>query len=301
MLSRINNAFALWLTLGLLWAWLVPAHFTWFRPHISPGLGIIMLGMGLTLKFADFRDALRTPWIALLGIALQFIIMPLAGWGVARVMNLPPHFAVGLILVACCPGGTASNVITHLAGGNLPLSVLMTASSTLAAVGLTPLLTDMLAGAQVPVPVGDMLLDMATVVLLPVLAGLLLNHFLGQLVRRIEPITPLVSIVFIILIVGAIVGGQKTAISDAASSLLLAVFLVHAMGFGLGYGLARLFRLPVRDARTVSIEVGMQNSGLGAKLAATHFANPLTPVPAALSAVFHCLIGSALAAWWRRK
>lgn len=301
MLARLNNAFALWLAIGLLWAWLVPAHFTWFRAYIPQGLGIIMLGMGLTLRFADFRDALRTPWIALVGIGLQFAIMPLAGWSVATLLQLPPPFAVGLILVACCPGGTASNVITHLAGGNLPLSVLMTACSTFAAVGLTPFLTDLLAGAQVPVPVGDMLLDMATVVVLPILAGLLLNHFLGNLVRRIEPITPLVSIFFIILIVGAIVGAQKKAISESALTLLAAVFLVHGLGFGLGYVLARVFRLPERDARTVSIEVGMQNSGLGAKLAATHFANPLTPVPAALSAVCHCVIGSMLAAWWRRR
>lgn len=299
MFSRINNAFALWLAIGLVWAWFIPSHFTWFRAHIPLGLGIIMLGMGLMLRFADFRDALRTPWIALLGMVAQFVIMPLAGWAVAGWMELPQPMAVGLILVACCPGGTASNVITHLAGGNLPLSVLMTACSTFAAVGLTPLLTDLFAGAQVPVPVGDMLLDMATVVLLPILAGLLLNHFLSTTVKKIEPATPLVSIFFIILIVGAIVGGQKQAISDSAGILLLAVFVMHGIGFGLGYLLARICGLSIRDARTVSIEVGMQNSGLGAKLAATHFTNPLTPVPAALSAVCHCIIGSALAAWWR--
>lgn len=301
MFARINNAFALWLAIGLAWAWLVPAHFTWFRSHIPLGLGIIMLGMGLTLRFADFRDALKTPWIALLGLLVQFIIMPLAGWAVAGWMELSPPMAAGLILVACCPGGTASNVITHLANGNLPLSVLMTACSTFAAVGLTPLLMELYAGAQVPVPVGDMLLDMATVVLLPILAGLLLNHFLGAAVKKIEPATPLVSIFFIILIVGAIVGGQKKAISDSAGALLLAVFVVHSIGFAMGYLLARVCGLSTRDARTVSIEVGMQNSGLGAKLAATHFTNPLTPVPAALSAVCHCIIGSALAAWWRRS
>ncbi|MEZ5383995.1 MAG: bile acid:sodium symporter family protein [Prosthecobacter sp.] len=301
MLSRINNAFALWLAIGLAWAWFVPSHFIWFRAHIPLGLGIIMLGMGLTLRFADFRAALKTPWIALMGIIAQFVIMPAAGWAVARWMQLPPPMAVGLILVACCPGGTASNVITHLAGGNLPLSVLMTTCSTFAAVGLTPLLTDLFAGAQVPVPVGDMLLDMATVVILPILAGLVANHFLGASMKKIAPATPLVSIFFIILIVGAIVGGQKKAVSDAVGTLLLAVFIVHGIGFAMGYFVARLCGLGARDARTVSIEVGMQNSGLGAKLAATHFTNPLIPVPAALSAVCHCIIGSALAAWWRRS
>jgi len=300
MLSRLNNAFALWLAIGLAWAWFIPDHFTWFRAYIPLGLGIIMLGMGLTLRFAEFRDALKKPWIAFLGLVAQFVIMPLAGWAVATWMHLPSPLAVGLILVACCPGGTASNVITHLAGGNLPLSVLMTACSTFAAVGFTPVLTELLAGAQVPVPIGDMLLDMAIVVLLPVTAGLVLNHFLEGMVARIQPLTPLVSIFFIILIVGAIVSGQKDAISQSAGVLLLAVFSVHAIGFGLGYLLARACGLSTSDARTVSIEVGMQNSGLGAKLAATHFTHPLTPVPAALSAVCHCVIGSALAACWRR-
>lgn len=300
MISRINNAFALWLALGLAWAWIQPAHFTWFARHIPLGLGLIMLGMGLTLRFDDFRGALATPGLAALGVVAQFVIMPLAGWTVARLMGLPTPFAVGLILVSCCPGGTASNVITHLAGGNLPLSVLMTMCSTFAAVGLTPVLTGLLAGAYVPVPVVDMLIDMATVVLLPVLVGVGLNHFFGRIVSRIAPITPLVSIFFIILIVGAIVGAKKAAISEAAATLLIAIFLVHTFGFLLGYTLTRIFRQTLRDARTVSIEVGMQNSGLGAKLATTHFSDPLTAVPAAISAVFHCLIGSAVAAWWRR-
>ncbi len=300
MISRINNSFALWLAIGLAWAWIQPSHFTWFAPHIPQGLGMIMLGMGLTLRFEDFREALAAPGLAILGVIAQFVIMPLAGWSVAHVMNLPAPLAVGLILVACCPGGTASNVITHLAGGNLPLSVLMTMCSTFAAVGLTPVLTGWLAGAYVPVPVLDMLIDMATVVLLPVLAGVALNHFFGRAVSRIAPFTPLVSIFFIILIVGVIVGAKKTAISESAGTLLVAIFLVHAFGFGLGYVVTRLFGQSIRNARTVSIEVGMQNSGLGAKLATTHFTDPLTAVPAAISAVFHCLIGSAVAARWRR-
>ena len=301
MISRINNAFALWLAIGLAWAWLQPTHFTWFAPYIPQGLGMIMLGMGLTLRFSDFKDALSTPWIALLGVVSQFVIMPLAGWSIAQSMNLPAPIAVGLILVACCPGGTASNVITHLAGGNLPLSVLMTLCSTFAAIGLTPVLTGWLAGAYVPVPVLDMLIDMATVVLLPVLAGVALNHFFSRAVSKVAPFTPLVSIFFIILIVGVIVGAKKAAISESAGTLLIAIFLLHAFGFALGYGVMRLFGQSIRNARTVSIEVGMQNSGLGAKLATTHFTDPLTAVPAAISAVFHCLIGSALAAWWRRS
>ena len=301
MLDRITQAFALWLCLGVAWAWLVPAHFTWFLPHIPTGLGLIMLGMGLTLKFADFAEALRDPWSVVAGVVAQFVIMPALGWSIAKLMVLPPPLAVGLILVASCPGGTASNVITHLARGNLPLSVLMTACSTLAAVALTPLLTKWLAGAYVPVPAGAMLLDMLKVVLLPVTMGLVANRWLPRLTAHLAAGTPILSVLFIVLIVGAIVADKKQAIADSAASLLISVFLLHAGGFALGRLAAWLLRRPLATARTIAIEVGMQNSGLGANLAKQHFADPLTAVPSAISAVFHSLIGSALAARWGRQ
>lgn len=301
MFARITNAFALWLLAGVAWAWVAPAHFTWFLPHIPAGLGLIMLGMGLTLRFEDFADALKEPGSVMIGVVAQFAIMPLLGWAVARGMGLPPPLAVGLILVASCPGGTASNVITHLAGGNVPLSVLMTTCSTLAAVGLTPLLTEWLAGAYVPVPVGAMLLDMLTVVVLPVVAGLVANRLLPGVVGRLAPAMPVMSVLFIVLIVGAVVADKKAAIAESAFSLLVAVFVLHAGGFGLGWLAARLLGRSTTAARTIAIEVGMQNSGLGAKLARTHFTDPLTAVPSAISAVFHSLIGSLLAAVWRRR
>ncbi len=301
MLARLTQAFALWLCLGVVWAWLLPAHFTWFLPHIPLGLGLIMLGMGLTLRFEDFADALRDPWSVAAGVVAQFVIMPLLGWGIAKGMALPAPLAVGLILVASCPGGTASNVITHLARGNLPLSVLMTACSTLAAVGLTPLLTRWLAGAYVPVPAGAMLLDMLKVVLLPVVVGLLANRLLPRLTARLAAGTPVLSVLFIVLIVGAIVADKKQAIAQSAGALLVSVFLLHAGGFALGWLAARLLRRSLTTARTIAIEVGMQNSGLGASLAKQHFTDPLTAVPSAISAVFHSLIGSVLAAWWRRR
>ncbi len=301
MLARITQAFALWLCLGVAWAWLLPAHFTWFLPHIPAGLGLIMLGMGLTLRFEDFADALRDPWSVAAGVTAQFVIMPLLGWSIAKAMALPAPLAVGLILVASCPGGTASNVITHLARGNLPLSVLMTACSTLAAVGMTPLLTKWLAGAYVPVPAGAMLLDMLKVVVLPVVAGLLANRLLPRTTAWLSAGTPILSVLFIVLIVGAIVADKKQAIAQSAGSLLLSVFLLHAGGFALGRLAAWLLRRPLATARTIAIEVGMQNSGLGASLAKQHFADPLTAVPSAISAVFHSLIGSALAARWGKQ
>lgn len=300
MVSRITNAFAFWLLLGVGWAWLVPGHFTWFLPHIPLGLGLIMLGMGVTLRVEDFAGALRQPRQVVIGLVAQFVIMPLLGWLIASVMGLPGPLAVGLILVASCPGGTASNVITHLAGGNLPLSVLMTTCSTLLAVVVTPLWTAGLAGAYVPVPVGAMLVDMLMVVLLPIGLGLMLNRLLPRIISQIAVVTPLISVLFIVLIVGAIVAAKKAAIAQSAGVLLVSVILLHAGGFGLGWLAARWWRCGVAESRTISIEVGMQNSGLGAKLAAAHFADPLTAVPSALSAVCHSLIGSLLAARWRK-
>lgn len=301
MATRITETFALWLCLGVGWAWLRPADFTWFLPYIPAGLGIIMLGMGLTLRVADFAAALRDPASVAIGVVAQFALMPALGFGLAQALALPPPLAVGLILVASCPGGTASNVITHLARGNVPLSVLMTACSTLVAVGATPLLTRWLAGAYVPVPAGALLKDMLQLVALPVAAGLLANRLAPRVTGRLAGVAPVASVFFIVLIVGAIVADRKAAIATSGPDLLAAVLLLHAGGFALGRAVAALLgRSPV-TGRTIAIEVGMQNSGLGASLARAHFSDPLTAVPAALSALFHSLIGSALAAWWRRQ
>jgi BASS family bile acid:Na+ symporter len=297
------NWFPVWvLTTALLALW-QPALFVWFSgPWIVWGLAVVMLGMGLTLSVEDFAAVGKMPRAVALGFVAQYSIMPLLGWSIAKALALPPDFAVGLILVACCPGGTASNVVTFLARANVALSVVMTTCSTLAAVAITPILTAKLAGAYVPVDGWGMFLTTAQVVLAPVLLGLLLHHKAPKLTEFVLPAGPLLSVLLISMIVGSIVGQNAAAIFAHGAQLLLAVFLLHAGGFALGYGLARLFRFDRATARTVSIEVGMQNSGLGAVLAKTHFAaNPLTAVPSALSSVCHSLLGSLLAGWWRLR
>ncbi len=319
MLRIITNNFALLTVLGVGLAWFFPAGFIWMtdgritlagQPLLSLALGTIMLAMGLTLTFDDYRKLAAVPRALVAGVALQFAVMPLAGFAIARGLALEPGLAVGLILVACCPGGTASNIVTFLARGNVALSVAMTMASTLAAVVLTPLLTGWLAGAYVEIDRLNLLANMIAVVLVPVVAGTLLNRLFPKAAERVSAVLPLVAIVLVILIVGGIVGGAKTQIAQHAGMLLLATFLLHACGFGLGYALARLLRLGEVEARTISIEVGMQNSGLGSGLAKTpafaaQFADitqaALAPVPAAISAVWHVVIGSLLAGWWRRR
>jgi len=243
-------------------------------------------------------------------VALQFAVMPLAGFGIAWGLGLEEGLAVGLILVACCPGGTASNIVAFLARGNVALSVAITMASTLAAVALTPLLTGELAGTYVEIDRWNLLRNMVAIVLVPVLLGSLLNRLFPRAAERVSAVLPLIAIVLVILIVGGIVGGAKAQIAQHAGVLLLATLLLHAIGFGLGYALARMLGLDVGEARTISIEVGMQNSGLGSGLAKTpafqaQFASAaqaaLAPVPAAISAVWHVLIGSILASYWRRR
>jgi len=303
LLLASANAFPAWVLAAALLALWHPPLFTWFSgPWIVWGLAVVMLGMGLTLDVADFRALSRLPGAVALGFAAQYTIMPLLGWGLGRALGLPDALAVGLILVACCPGGTASNVVAFLARANVALSVLMTTCSTLAAVAMTPLLTRALAGAYVPVDAGGIFLTTVQVVLAPVLLGLFLHHRAPKFTAFVLPAGPLLSVLLISLIVGSILGQSAPVILEHGLLLLAAVTLLHGGGFACGYAAARLFRYDRLVARTISIETGMQNSGLGAVLARTHFAaEPLTAVPSALSSVCHSLLGSLLAAWWRRR
>jgi len=301
LLTLATNLFPVWVVLGGVLALVHPPLFTWFnKPFIVGGLAVIMLGMGITLTFQDFKSVLKMPRPIAVGFFAQFSLMPFLGWSIANALNLPTPFAVGLILVSCCPGGTASNVVTYLAQANVALSVLMTMCSTFGAVFLTPLLTKWLAGTLVPVDAWGLFYSTLQVVVLPVLLGVLANRFLPKLVKVVQPAAPLVSVVTIALICASIIGQSADAVKASAGKLLLAVFLLHVFGFLLGYLCAKVLGYDKQICRTVSIEVGMQNSGLGVVLAKQHFpAEPLTAVPCAISSVFHSVIGSVLAGIWR--
>lgn len=299
-LNAFTALFPVWVSIGGVWALFQPEWFTWFLPYVVPGLAVIMLGMGITLSLEDFHGVLRMPKAVGAGVSAQFIIMPLLGWSVARLFNLPVNLAVGLILVSCCPGGTASNVVAYLARAHVALSVLMTMCSTFAAVLLTPWLTKLYAGTLVPVDAWKLFLDTVKVVLLPVLSGLALHHLFPKSLKYVLPVAPPIAVIAIVLICAAIIGKDANLIRESGGVLVLAVALLHFGGFGLGYFSARLLGYDILIRRTVSIEVGMQNSGLGAVLARNNF-DPATAVPSAISSVFHSVIGSALAGWWRMK
>ena len=299
--ERFTLWFPFWTLLGSVLALVYPPLFTWFRgPLITLGLGLIMLGMGLGLAPRDFGRVGQRPRAVLIGVIAQFLVMPSLAAMLAWILQLSPPLAVGLILVGCCPGGTASNVVALIAHADVALSVVMTTVSTLAAVVLTPRLTELLASQYVPVDGWALFLKVVQVVLLPVALGVLLKQGLPAVARRVEPVMPPLAVALIVLIVASIVGSQRAVLLQQGVQLLLACLLLHAGGFLLGYWLPNVLGEQEPASRTISIEVGMQNSGLAVVLARSGgFASPLTALPGAISAVIHCMIGSALAASWR--
>jgi bile acid:Na+ symporter, BASS family len=307
MMRRFLNTFTglypVWLTATAVLAFVRPEALAWFSGQwIVWALGLSMLGMGFTLSPADFRGLLKMPGSVTLGFLCQYSLMPLLGWGLARALQLEPGFAVGLILVASCPGGMASNMISFLAGANLALSVVLTMVSTLLAFAATPLWTSALAGQFVPVDAWGLCKSTLQAVVVPVLIGVFSNWRFPRTIARVAPFGPALAVVALSLITGGIVSASAAQIAANFGTLVLATFLLHVAGFCLGYAVPRLLRYPESVARTVSIEVGMQNGGMAAMLARLHFtAQPLAAVPAVFSGVMQNLLGGLLAAWWKRR
>ena len=296
----LTTLFPLWALLGVGAAFLWPGAIAAGRPAIVPLLGLVMFGMGLTLAPRDFAAVARRPGRVALGTALQFGVMPLAGWAVSVGLGLPRDFLVGMVLVGACPGGTASNVICYLARGDVALSITLTTVSTLLAVVLTPALTWLYIGQTVPVPVVAMLLTILKVIVGPVVAGVVLNRLLGDRLGRLTDVFPLLSVAAIVAIIAIVVALNAGRAGSLVWPLALAVVLHNGIGLAAGYGVPRLMGYDTRFARTVAIEVGMQNSGLGVALA-TQFFSAAAALPGALFSVWHNLSGAALAGIWSRR
>ena len=276
-----------------------PASLSWIAPQVPLLLGIVMFGMGMTIEFKDFRHLVRRPWDVGIGVLAQFTIMPLVAYLLTQAFSLPPDLAVGVILVGTCPGGTASNVITYLAKGDVALSVTMTMATTLLAPFVTPFLTLLLAGEEIAVNAPAMMLSIAEMVLLPVLLGAALNHFFRRRVAYALTVLPLISALLVALLVGVVVSMSAPHLAEVGTLVALAVVLHNGFGLALGYALARLLGLSAAKRRAIGIEVGMQNSGMAASLALLYF-NPAAAIPAALFSVWHNISGSLAANWFTR-
>ena len=276
---------------------LFPGTFSQLKPAlINPLLGIIMFGMGLTLKPSDFRVVFSRPKDVIIGCLAQFTVMPLLALALSWAFALPKELALGVILVGCCPGGTASNVITYLAKGDLALSVCMTATSTLLAPLLTPLLVWLLAGTMVQVDTIGMLLSIVYVVIAPIAVGLVFQRYLPQFTRSVVPYLPAFSSIVIALVVGIIVAHNADRLLVGGLIVVLVVMLHNLCGLSLGYIIGRLLNLEDPKRRAISIEVGMQNSGLASSLATLHFAAyPMATIPGAIFSVWHNISGALFA------
>lgn len=287
--------------IGSLFAFWKPAAISWAVNYTSLFLGTAMFGMGLTIHVSDFRMMLRHPKDIFLGACCQYTIMPLMAWALCRLFRLPPDLAIGVILVGCCPGGTASNVITYIAGGDVALSVGMTITSTLLAPVLTPALTYLLGGAWVQVSFWAMVLSVVKVVLLPVLAGIALQYFFHEQVEKIREVLPLISVIAIVMIISGIVAVNREKLLESGLLVFGIVMLHNLLGMGAGFLMTRIFHEDYRKTTAIAIEVGMQNSGLAVSLAAVNFAaNPLATLPGAIFSVWHNIAGSLFAGWRRR-
>ena len=284
-------------------ALLFPSALLVVRPTvINYLLGVVMFGMGLTLNLHDFKIVFSRPKDVIVGCLAQFTIMPLLAWTLARVFALDEALTLGVVLVGCCPGGTASNVITYLAKGDLALSVGMTGVSTLLAPFMTPLLTWALAGKSVNVDVTGMLFSILWVVILPIVIGLLVKWIWPRFTERATDYLPAFSSLAIAFIVAIIISANADKLLTGGLLIVTVVILHNVCGLSLGYLIGRLLGLSEAKKRAVSIEVGMQNSGLASSLATIHFAAyPLATIPGAIFSVWHNLSGAAVAYLYRTR
>ena len=293
--------FAILVILTAVIAYLIPSPFLGLGSYITILLGVVMFGMGLTLKAADFKMVITHPVPVIIGLIAQFTIMPLAAFGVAYLLQLPPALAAGLVLLGSVPGGTASNVMVYLAKGNVPLSITMTSCSTLLAPIMTPFLLLIFAGQWMPVDAVAMFMSIIQVIIIPIVLGLVVSKLLPKTVEKSLNIIPLISVLAIMIIISAIVAGNRENIASAGLLIFLAVFLHNAFGLFFGYVAAKFLKLSIQDRRAISIEVGMQNSGLGVSLAKAHFADPMTALPSAFGAVWHNISGPIIASYWASR
>ncbi|MEC0252555.1 bile acid:sodium symporter family protein [Bacillus halotolerans] len=295
-----GQTFGIWVIVFAVLGFSFPSLFSWISSYITIFLGIIMFGMGLTLQTDDFKELIRKPLYVIIGVIAQYTIMPLVAFGLAYGLHLPSEIAVGVILVGCCPGGTASNVMTFLAKGNTALSVAVTTISTLLAPVLTPVLIMLFAKEWLPVSPGSLFISILQAVLIPIIAGLVVKIFFKKQVAKAVHALPLVSVIGIVAIVSAVVSGNRENLLQSGLLIFSVVILHNGFGYLLGFLCARLLKMDYSSQKAIAIEVGMQNSGLGAALATAHF-SPLSAVPSAIFSVWHNLSGSLLATYWSKK
>ena len=300
MIAIITRLFPLWAALCSIFAYLNPAVFAPLKPYISEMLMLVMLSMGMTLKIADFTRVLKRPAPIVAGIGLHYLIMPLAAWLIARLLNMSPELQAGMVLVGCVASGTASNVMVFLSKGDVALSVTISALSTVVGIFATPLLAKLYIAASIAVPVVNMLKEILLIVALPIAIGVGINYFIPQQVKKIVPSLPLITMCVIILVLATVVSLSSDKIGIETAIVVFGVILHNGLGMIGGYWGGRLFGFDKSICRTLALEVGMQNSGLAAVLG-TNFFGPMAAIPGAIFSLWHNISGSFLAGYWSTK
>lgn len=296
----LNKYFSVLVILAAAIGFFKPKAFLWVVPNVSLLLGIIMFGMGMTLKKEDFKEVFTRPKDVLIGVVAHYFIMPCLAYLLCLLFNLPKELAVGAILVGCCPSGTASNVMCYIAKGDLALSVCVGAVSTVLAPIFMPFLILLLAGKWVSIPVIKLLIEIAKIVILPILLGVIANSVFGEKAKKATKALPLVSTISIVLIVGGVVGANSKKLLATAAIAIGVVILHNLFGFLFGYLAGKTLGMNEAKSRAIALEVGMQNSALGVTLAMSFF-SPAAAIPAAIFSVWHNISGSTLATFWSNR
>ena len=268
---------------------------------IVPLLMIIMFGMGTSMSFADFVGVIKMPKGVIIGIICQFTIMPVVGWSLATLSGLPPEIAAGIILVGCSPSGLASNVMSYISKSNLALSLTLTAIATLLAPILTPALMKLLANQLVPIDFIGMLISILKIVILPIILGLVFNHFFSGKFKWLDKAMPKVSMAGIAIIITIITAAGRDALLTIGLTLIVVVLVHNVLGYFFGYGISRLMGLDIKSSRTVALEVGMQNGGLASGIALEMGRVATMGLAPAVFGPLMNITGSSLATWWRGK
>jgi BASS family bile acid:Na+ symporter len=274
-----------------------PYLFSWVQTYIKQILGAIMFCMGATLTFSDFKSIVKSPKLIGVGVALQYTFMPLLAYLISKVLQLPNEQLIGMVIVGSCPGGTASNLITFLSKGNVALSVVITLSSTILAPLLTPLMIYLFLMEQMPIDTFALMKSVFWIVVFPIFDALVIRHFFEKQFQKIAFVFPSIAIFLISLLVAYIIGINKDLLLTLPLLLLLAIVMHNGLGYLLGYYVSKLFGFAIKDSRTIAIEVGMQNSGLGLALASQFFSAAAT-LPSALFSIWHNLSGILIAKKW---
>ncbi|PPA80967.1 sodium transporter [Brevibacillus laterosporus] len=297
--SFAGKTFTVWVLLFSVIAYVYPEHFTWIGAYVIPLLGIVMFGMGLTISASDFKEVFRRPKDVALGVIGHYLVMPLLAFLLAYFLELPPEIAVGVILVGCCPSGTASNVMVFLSRGDVALAVAIASVSTLLAPVVTPFLILLLASKWVDINIWSLFYSIIQVVIIPLALGLFVKKYFGKQAAASVKALPLVSVVAIVMIICGVVAGNQAKLASAGLMIFAVVVLHNVLGFLLGFLFARLCGMDLAKQKAVAMEVGMQNSGLGVAIATAHF-SPLAAVPSAIFSVWHNISGSVLASIFSR-